>query len=123
MSTAAIDTRAEAYGWPVTMCDVLERASQKASLEYTQLQRKLKTDTTSLQDNIEECSKQVSAFASLNDVNEQVWKAKPATYCEVKPCRHYITSVFDVHGISLESPVGVLFSHLLQWIGIMSQLD
>lgn len=72
VSAAAIDIRAEAYGWPVTMVEILEQASQKASLEYTQLQRKLKSDTQKLQDDIEECSKQVSAFASLTDVNEQV---------------------------------------------------
>lgn len=69
---AAIDIRAEAYGWPVTIVEVLEQATQKANIEYTQLQRKLKSDTTKLQEDIEECSKQVSAFASLNDVNEQV---------------------------------------------------
>lgn len=76
VSAAAIDIRAEACGWPVTMVEVLEQATQKASLEYTQLQRKLKADTIKLQEDIQDCSKQVSAFASLNDVNEQVFSVQ-----------------------------------------------
>jgi hypothetical protein len=68
------------------MVEVIEQATQKASLEYTQLQRKLKTDTLKLQEDIEECSKQVSAFASLNDVNEQVLCSTPS------PCAMCICS-------------------------------
>lgn len=67
------------------MVQVLEKATQKASLEYTQLQRKLKADTLKLQEDIEECSKQVSAFASLNDVNEQV-RACSALQRVSSPC-------------------------------------
>lgn len=89
VSAAAIDIRAEAYGWPVTMVEVLEQATQKASLEYTQLQRKLKADTVKLQEDIEDCSRQVSAFASLNDVNEQVWYAHIADLCL---CEHFLPS-------------------------------
>jgi hypothetical protein len=105
VSASAIDTRAEAYGWPVTMVEVLEHATQKASLEYTQLQRKLKVDTQRLQADIEKCSKQVSIFAALNDVNEQVeyaaqgqalWKQLEAAMEQAA----YINSeehLFDLH--------------------------
>lgn len=69
---AAIELRCEAYGWPQAMEEVIENAKQKQTHEYTQFQRKLKAETAKLQEHIDHTSRQLSEFASLNDVNEQV---------------------------------------------------
>lgn len=72
VSANAIDQRCEAYGWPQAMEEIIEQAKQKQAQEYTQFQRKLKAETAKLQEHIDNTSKQLSEFASLNDVNEQV---------------------------------------------------
>lgn len=53
------------------MAATIETATRKATQEYTQFQRLLKTNSIQLQADIDDFSKQVTAFAQLNDINEQ----------------------------------------------------
>lgn len=68
----SIELSCEAYGWPQTMEEIIETAKQKQAQECTHFQRQLKAETVKLQDHIDHTGKQLSEFASLSDVNEQV---------------------------------------------------
>ena len=54
------------------MSVILERATRKVNAEHLGFQRKLKADTAQLQEDISDASSQVTAFAQLSDINEQV---------------------------------------------------
>lgn len=71
MEATDLGLACQAQGWPLTMTGVLEQASRKAGQEHQVFQRQLKADTAQLQDDITSASRQVSAFATLSDINEQ----------------------------------------------------
>ena len=55
------------------MAESLDGAARKAEKEHAAFQRQLKANSAQLQADLDEASRSVSAFAQLNDINEQVW--------------------------------------------------